>query len=58
MSNFGPWTRNEVLDLHIFILLIIWMTLDRAGIYFADILRWCREMFAFFTRFADDDFWE
>lgn len=39
MSSFGPWTRNEVLDLHIFILLIIWMTLDRSNIYFSDIVR-------------------
>lgn len=34
----APWTRGDVLDLHILILLIIWMLLDRFNIYFSDIV--------------------
>jgi hypothetical protein len=37
MSNLGPWTRGDVLDLHIFILLLIWFTLDRFNIYLSEI---------------------
>ncbi len=36
--SFGPWTRGDVLDLHIFILLVIWLLLDRFNIYFSDII--------------------
>lgn len=36
--SLGPWTRGDILDLHIFILLVIWMLLDRWNIYFSDIL--------------------
>jgi hypothetical protein len=32
----GPWTRGDVLDLHIFILLLIWFTMDRCNLYVAD----------------------
>jgi hypothetical protein len=32
-----PWTRGDILDLHIFILLLIWFTLDRSEIYFSTI---------------------
>lgn len=39
MSHYGPWTRNEVLDLHIFILLIIWMLMDRNQIYLDGVFR-------------------
>jgi len=38
MSHLGPWTRGDVLDLHIFILLLIWFTLDRCNIYLSDII--------------------
>jgi hypothetical protein len=48
--SLGPWTRGDVLDLHIFILLIIWMLLDRNNIYFEGMLQaifrkfgWCPE---------------
>ena len=34
----SPWTRGDVLDLHIFILLLIWFTLDRLNIYFNELL--------------------
>jgi hypothetical protein len=44
--SFGPWTRNEVLDLHILILLIIWMSLDRCNIYVADIIDILRRRFS------------
>ncbi len=37
MSNLGAWTRGDILDLHIFILLVIWFTLDRSEIYFSTI---------------------
>ena len=40
MSNLGPWTRDNVLELHIFILLLIWFVLDRFQIYFSDIPHW------------------
>jgi len=36
--SLGPWTRGDVLDLHIFILLLIWFTLDRLNIYFNELL--------------------
>lgn len=39
MSHYGPWTRNEVLDLHILILLIIWMLMDRNQIYLDGVVR-------------------
>ena len=39
MSHLGPWTRGDVLDLHIFILLVIWMLLDRNQIYLDDYLK-------------------
>jgi hypothetical protein len=39
MAPLGPWTRGDVLDLHIFVLLVIWFALDRFNIYFRDI--WC-----------------
>jgi hypothetical protein len=35
--TFGPWTRGDVLDLCILLLLVIWLTLDRSNIYFTDI---------------------
>ena len=38
MAPLGPWTRGDVLDLHIFILLVIWMLRDRFNVYFSDIL--------------------
>lgn len=44
VSNLGPWTRGDVLDLHIFILLLIWLTLDRCNVYFADIINKFRNM--------------
>jgi len=44
MSHLGPWTRGDVLDLHIFILLIIWMLLDRSNVYFIDILNFVRKL--------------
>jgi hypothetical protein len=31
--DMGPWTRGDVIDLHIFILLLIWFTMDRCNIY-------------------------
>jgi len=36
----GPWTRGDVLDLHIFVLLLVWFVLDRSNTYFRDFLRW------------------
>ena len=39
MSHLGPWTRGDVLDLHIFILLLIWF---RCNLYFRDILDFIR----------------
>lgn len=42
MAPLGPWTRGDVLDLHIFILLLIWFTLDRCNVYFGDILYFVR----------------
>ncbi len=47
MSHLGPWTRGDVLDLHILILLVIWMLLDRSNIYFSDIV-------SLFNRFRYD----
>lgn len=36
--SLGPWNRGDVLDLHIFILLLIWFTLDRFNIYLNELL--------------------
>jgi hypothetical protein len=44
--SFGPWNRNEVLDLLILILLMIWMTLDRCNIYVADVIDIVRRRFS------------
>jgi hypothetical protein len=40
-----PWTRGDVLDLHIFILLLIWFTLDRSNIYFTDVIAFAKRLF-------------
>jgi hypothetical protein len=32
----GPWNRGDIIDLHIFILLLIWCFMDRCNIYIAD----------------------
>jgi hypothetical protein len=37
MSALDPWTRDNVLELHIFILLLIWFIADRCNFYFTDI---------------------
>ncbi len=34
--SLGPWNRGDIIDLHIFILLLIWFTLDRCNIYLSD----------------------
>lgn len=34
MNHLGPWTRGDLLDSGILILLVIWFTLDRCNIYF------------------------
>jgi hypothetical protein len=41
----GPWNRGDVLDLHIFILLLIWFTLDRSNIYFTDVIAFVKKLF-------------
>ena len=53
--SFGPWTRNEVLDLLILLLLVIWMSLDRSNIYVADVIDIIRRRF---TRSKDERFYE
>jgi len=34
-----PWTRGDILDLHILILLVIWMLLDRNNVYFDQFVK-------------------
>jgi hypothetical protein len=41
----GPWNRGDVLDLHIFILLLIWFTLDRCNIYVTDVTAFVKRLF-------------
>ena len=40
MSTLGPWTRDNVLELHIFVLLLVWFAADRCKLYFTDIPRY------------------
>jgi hypothetical protein len=40
VSPLGPWTRDNVLEFHIFILLLIWFIADRCKFYFTDIPRY------------------
>lgn len=47
MSAYGPWTREAVIDLHILILLILWMTLDRSNVYFSDIYIFLRKQWLY-----------
>ena len=35
-----PWTRDQVLLLHIFVLLLVWFAADRCRFYFTDIPRY------------------
>jgi hypothetical protein len=35
-----PWTRDNVLELHIFILLLVWFVADRSKFYFTEIPRY------------------
>jgi len=55
--SLGPWTRGDVLDLHIFVLLILWMLLDRFNIYFVDIFRGIKWLWTEFTKPRDRSFW-
>jgi hypothetical protein len=55
--SLGPWTRGDILDLHIFILLIIWMILDRSNIYFIDILRGIKWLWVEATKPRDRSWW-
>lgn len=36
---YAAWTRGDILDLCIFVLLVVWFVLDRSNIYFIDIFR-------------------
>jgi len=55
--SLGPWTRGDVLDLHIFVLLIIWMLLDRFNIYACDILNFMRRLWRATKQVCTYDFW-
>jgi hypothetical protein len=55
--SLGPWTRGDVLDLHIFILLIIWMILDRSNIYFSDIWNFIKRLGRAIDQVLTLDFW-
>lgn len=52
--SFGPWTRGDVLDLGILILLVIWLMLDRLNVYFGDILGYFRQRFSRDHRFYEN----
>jgi hypothetical protein len=45
----GPWTHGDVMDLHIFVLLLVWFVLDRSDIYFRDIARLVRALLTSMT---------
>jgi hypothetical protein len=58
MGNLGPWNRGDVLDLHIFILLLIWFTLDRSNIYFTDIWLFVQKLGRAWKQIRTKEFWQ